>query len=126
MKLNSKCLVSVLEAVEEASSYYNSFQYLTSEPAAGKLRKYSHDEILYHVNYCHELGYLQNCSILGNGAMITVSDLTPAGHAYLKQHRSNSAGAMLKNAIKEEQKNGIRSAVKLFLKTLFQLITFFR
>lgn len=112
MKLNDACLVAVLEAVEESCTYYEPFRYNFSEPLHDKLKAYTHDQILYHIHYCDELGYLEGCSILGNGAMIAVTDLSKDGHAYLKDVRSRTWTGVLKSTVVDCRNKGLKALIQ--------------
>ena len=120
MKIDHDCLVSVLEAIEETSTYYDSFQYAPDEGTPQKLRQYTHDQIVYHVQYCERSGYLEGCSILGNGAMVTVNDLSNAGHAYLKELRSEAFLPSVKNILTEEGKKGIAETILAIVKAVWK------
>ena len=122
MKLNDDCLVAVLEAVEESCTYYEPFRYNFSEPLHDKLKAYTHDQILYHIHYCDEFGYLEGCSILGNGAMIIVTDLSKDGHAYLKEVRSKGIVPTIKSAWEEHKKDNIWTLICAAFKGIVELI----
>ena len=111
MRLNHKCVIDILEAVEKKSTYYDSFQYNASEKTPIELRKYTHDQIVYHIQYCDTAGYMEECSILGNGAMIIIKDLTPEGHTYLQNVRSKELIPTVKAVWHEKKKEGIGALI---------------
>lgn len=118
MKLDDRCTRAVLEAIEDASTYYDPFCYTPDGVVPRQLQKYSHDQIVYHIHYCDESGYLKGCSILGNGGMITVDDLSKPGHEYLKDIRSRTLMGVLKNSVSELRDKGIKTAAA----DLFKLV----
>lgn len=126
MKLEAKCIKAVLEAIESATSCYDSFSCSALGDVPEKLKGYSHDQIAYHIRYCDTVGYLQGCSILGNGAMIIVEDLTPAGHEYLKEVRSRHLVPTIKEILEEKRKDGIRALICAFCRAIKEWVIFFR
>lgn len=111
MKLDDNCIYAVLEAVEAASTYYDSFCYTADGVTPKQLQKFNHDQIVYHIHHCDEAGYLDGCSILGNGGMITVNDLSKAGHEYLKEVRGHTLWGVIKSAITECRNKGLKATV---------------
>lgn len=118
MKIDQRCLISVLEAVEETSTYYEPFRYTPAEEIPQKLREFTHDQIIYHIQYCKECDYFSGCSIFGNGAMVAIDDLSTVGHTYLKEVRSRSVMATIKNTFADEGKKGIGAAIHAILKAV--------
>ena len=90
MKLNPDCMRDILVSIEETTDYYTMFEYLADDNKHPKLSKYSHDEIAYHIHQCNLAELIFDCHFHGNGAYITVDDLTPAGHEFLANTRQDS------------------------------------
>lgn len=107
MKLNDRCTRAVLEAIEETSTYYDSFCYTPDGAIPKSLQKYSHDQIIYHIHHCDQNGYLEGCSILGDGGMIRVDDLSKAGHEYLKAARNKGIVSTIRSTWEEKKADGI-------------------
>lgn len=101
MKLDEKCTIAVLTAIEDAVSCRGSFVYATGDPKPKELKPYSDDQIAYHIHQCDLSGYLIGCSITGNGAMVFVEDLDPKGHSILEASRGSSLKKALKKILSE-------------------------
>lgn len=100
MKLNPDCIRDILFTVEENTSFYNDMEYTEDNPQIyPKLMSYSIDEILYHIKQC-EKSYLID-KVLWYSEGCTITDLTPNGHQFLSNIRSDSAW----NKTKEISKN---------------------
>lgn len=101
MKLDEKCTIAVLTAIEEAVSCRGPFVYTTGEPKPKGLEPYSDDQIAYHIHQCDLSGYLIGCNITGNGGVVFVEDLDPKGHSVLEASRGSSAKKALKKILSE-------------------------
>ena len=122
MKIKEECIRDVLMSIEDTVTCYESFHYIAADPAPKRLEKYSHDEIVYHIRHCNQLGYLTGCSFLGNGAMIFVEDLSTGGHEYLRNVRSNSTWGQIKQVLVSHKNESIKQLAKMVVQTLWQCI----
>lgn len=125
MKIDDKCTRALLEAIEEATTYYDSFCYTPDGDAPKQLLKFSHDQIVYHIRYCNESGYLEGCCILGNGGMITVDDLSKAGHDYLIEARSKGLLPTIKSAWETNKSDGLWALICAIAKEIANLVRHF-
>lgn len=99
MKLNPDCLRDILLCVEENTSPGQVFYYYSDEPPK-ELSKYSHEEILYHIQQCDIYNLFVGCMFYDINDEIEIFDLTPKGHQFVDNIRSknvwNSAQKILK------------------------------
>lgn len=126
MKLEPGCIKSVLEAIESSTSCYESFIYDFDKRLPDKLKRYSHEQIVYHIQYCNDMEYLKGCSILGNGAMVIVEDLTPAGHNYLKNLRSRGFLSAIADVWEEKKREGISVLITELFRSAAEFLIFRR
>ena len=127
MKLDPKCTIAVLTAIEEAASCTGSFVYVAGGPKPEVLDKYTPEEIIYHIHQCNLSGYLIGCNITGHGAMVFVEDLDPKGHEALTRSRTGNFGTVAKDAsietVKELGKGGLIGLAKWLFALIKSLIT---
>lgn len=90
MKLNPDCIRDILLTIEELITETNQFVVFSSENAqTGRLAAYQHNEIAYHLRQCDMAGYIHGLKYDINGH-IKVQDLTPLGHQFLADVRSDT------------------------------------
>lgn len=97
MRLNLDCVRDILIAVEEATDYFQPFEYIVGANTHERLEMYTHDEIAYHIRQCALSGYFYCPDIMGNSAMIRITDLSPAGHEFLAKIRSDTIWSKTKD-----------------------------
>lgn len=86
MKLNHDCIRGILFEVEENTDYSNHFSFPCE---SDRLSKYDDDTVLYHIRQCDLSGMFTKVHyFLGGGCLII--DLTPSGHNYIAQIRSDN------------------------------------
>ena len=89
MKLNPACVRAVLLAVESKTDATHFFALDRSEPL-GDLSEYSYDDILYHIRQCSMASLIVGLFEADGGDYIRISDLSPAGHEFLANVRSDT------------------------------------
>lgn len=87
MKLNYDCVRDILLVLEEESDF-GSIVLFDSEHPHGLESKYSLNEVLYHLRFLNESDMLYKAKIYSYG--YAVQDLSPAGHKFLEEIRSNT------------------------------------
>lgn len=90
MKLNNDCVRDVLLTLEENCTFDSEFLYDCEEAIPQLLSKYSHDEIIYHIRQCEMAGLIVGVSYFDGGCSLSISDLSPSGHEYLANIRSDN------------------------------------
>lgn len=89
MKLNPDCIRDILLSVEDACDYSRTMQYQKNTDIQ-RLQKYSHDEIIYHIKQCNLSGLILGVHAYDGGITISISDLSPTGHAFLANVRKDT------------------------------------
>ena len=90
MKLNPDCVRDILLTVEETSSFNRYTCYSVDDMNFDRLRKYSHEEIIYHIKQCNESHLISGVQSYDCGDEINIQDLTPSGHQFLANIRSET------------------------------------
>lgn len=96
MRLNLDCLRDLLLTVEETCDFRNIMRYSKSDNNFKRLKKYSHEEIIYHVNQCDLSGLLIGLSMPDSGDFFVLSDLSPKGHQFVANIRSDTVWKKVK------------------------------
>lgn len=89
MKLNPDCIRDILITVEENSDFYNQTEYKAEAPFT-TLSRYSHNEIIYHIQQCQKSGLIDDVHYYDGGMHTDILDLSPAGHEFLANMRNES------------------------------------
>lgn len=121
MKLNPDCIRDILLTVEDNTSFGVYMRY-DSDSSYSLLNKYTLDEVRYHIKQCELSQLLTKVTwFLDGGCMIF--DLSPNGHQFLADIRSDSnwnktkliaksVGTSSLTAIKEIATNVIAELIK--------------
>ena len=97
MKLNVECIRAILESVESVTTFNNPWNY---EKGCDLIPGFQHEEIIYHVRQCSMSGLIIGFKQFGGGDIILVSDLSPLGHEFLANVRSDTVWGKVKEAAK--------------------------
>lgn len=95
MRLNIDCVRAILESIEKTTTFDNSWEY---EKGSNLIADFSHEEIIYHVRQCHMSELVFGFQSFGGGDLIWIKDLTPRGHEFLANIRSNTIWNKIKEA----------------------------
>lgn len=100
MKLNPDCIRDILISVELNTDSQKHLLYPAELDKCPDLSNYSDNEIRYHLNQCarSNLIYAQKEDLAGN---IRIIDLTPGGHEFLANMRSDTVWNKTKNVAHE-------------------------
>ncbi len=90
MKLNPNCLRGVLLAIEENCTFNTSWTYKQNSFDIEYLAEYTHEEILYHIKQASQSGLIQVAQYYDNGRVVIINDLTPSGHEFLANIRTDT------------------------------------
>ena len=89
MRLDPDCIRDILLAVEDVVDGTNRFEYERYGDIHKRLKGYSHDVLHYHFQQCNAHGLISGFRRHDGGDWILIADLTPEGHAFLANIRSN-------------------------------------
>jgi len=90
MKLNPNCIRDILIAVEENTGYNLYLDYPSELDKCPSLQSYKDDEIRYHIYQCYKSGLIELKGTEDLSGNIGINDLTPAGHSFLSNIRSDN------------------------------------
>lgn len=90
MKLNPDCIRDILLVIENTTTYHDSWDWDFDNFDEPLLNNYSHEEILYHILQCKKAGLVDGCEFYFGADAGTVCDLSPYGHQFLANIRSES------------------------------------
>lgn len=90
MKLNPDCIRDILLVIENTTTYHDSWDWDFDNFDEPLLNNYSHEEILYHILQCKKAGLVDGCEFYFGADAGTVCDLSPYGHQFLADIRSES------------------------------------
>lgn len=97
MKLNPDCIRGILLTVEEKCDYDTYWTYEQDNFESECLAEYSHEEIIYHITQASQSGLIQGVLFLDAGDSVTVGDLTPFGHEFLANIRTDTLWNKIKS-----------------------------
>ena len=97
MRLNHDCIRSILFQIEEKATFSTPFVYLPDE--CPELSQYTEDEVCYHINQLHYSGLCTKPLFYSEG--VDVADLTPEGHKYVAEIRSDTNWNKIKEVSKQ-------------------------
>lgn len=138
MKLNLDCVRQILLCVEDNTGLRKSCVFVDSgleeaERIIGNsptpppdyqielLKKFSNDELIYHINYCVEAELLSTSDSLGS-YQTTISDLTPNGHSFLENIRDNKVWSGVKNIATKVGSKSLESVIQIASNVITELI----
>ena len=90
MKLNLDCIRDILLTVEEETDFSKLWSFGIHADPNDRLSAYSYDEIIYHVSQCNQSGLISGFKDYDGGEEFVVGDLTPKGHQFLSDIRSDT------------------------------------
>lgn len=90
MKLNPDLVRDLLLAIEDVTDAETYFEYFKNKPAPKRLKKYTHDEIHYHLVQCDMANLIVGFHRYDGGDYIIVGDLSPEGHKFLANVREDN------------------------------------
>lgn len=99
MKLNPDCIRDILLDIESATAIDKPWIY-DSESPSERLAIYDKKEIAYQARYCMNAGLISTFRIYGDSDTLSASDLTPDGHEFISNIRSEHNWKKTKSILK--------------------------
>ena len=107
MRLNPDCIRDILFEIEEFAEYGQFYVYNPSSlPDGSFLKDYDSATVMYHVRQCSQSGYLHNVNWT-HFEYVAIEDLTPSGHHFLADIRSDSVWGHVKEISKNIGSNSL-------------------
>ncbi|EGS9997873.1 DUF2513 domain-containing protein [Clostridium perfringens] len=123
MKLNPDCIRDILLTVEESTDFNHYLSYRFDSNSFEKLSIYSHDEITYHIRQCDLSNLLYKVSYYDGGNSIDILDLSPKGHNFLADIRSDTVWNNTKTIANKIGSTSLDVLLKVSTGVLTQMIT---
>lgn len=118
MKLNPDCIRDILLTVEENTGYETNMRYPEDYPL---LSSYSQEEIFYHIKQCELSDLLTKVHwFIGGECMII--DLSPQGHKFLADIRSDSTWNKTKEISKKVGSSSLDTLKKIATSVVTEII----
>ena len=122
MKLNSDCVRDILLMVEDICDFHTVAEYSIDAERHKKLRKYSHEEIIYHIKQSVQAGLIDNAEYYDDGACIVINDLTPAGHDFLANIRQDNVWNGIKSIAKKVGSTSLSALIQISSNVITEII----
>ena len=90
MRLNSDCVRDILLTVEDVVDFDNGLTYEKNSHSFERLLPYPHDELIYHIHQCKLANLIIGVSYYDGGDYLIIQDLSPKGHEFLENIRSEN------------------------------------
>ena len=113
MKLNNDCVRDILLTLEEICTYDSSFSYDMDNDKPHLLTPYTHDEILYLIIDVH---------FYDGGDSFDIGDLSPSGHQYLANIRSDKIWNKTKKVASEIGVNSLSAMTQISTQIISSII----
>lgn len=122
MKLNPDCIRDILLTIEEVVTSDRFFQYVENTHEYGRLKNYTHDELLYHFRQCDWAGLIVAFQPYDCGHSVDIGDLSPAGHEFLANIRSESVWGKTKDISKKLGVGSLRGLADIAISVVSEII----
>lgn len=120
MRLNLDCIRDILLFVEDGID--SEIDCVTFEELVSTLDNYDRNTLHYHVNQISKHGFVDNVFYADNQPQL-ISDLTPEGHAFLANIRSNNVWNQVKSTCLKLGVSSLGSAAQIASSVVTNLIT---
>lgn len=122
MKLNPDCIRDILLTIEEVATSDSFFQYVERDHEYQRLKDYTHDELLYHFRQCDLAGLIVAYQPYDCGHSVDIADLSPAGHEFLANIRSESVWGKTKEISKKLGVGSLRSLAEIAVSVVTEIV----
>lgn len=122
MKLNPDCIRDILLTVEANTDYLNNWDFDSDCIEQNPLNRYNYDEVIYHISQCKKSGLLDGCHIYTGGAAGSVADLSPLGHQFLADIRSDTIWNGVKEVAGKVGSTSLDSIIQIASNVITELI----
>lgn len=121
MKLNPDCIRDILLTIESESEYNKGVTFEPKKSDLDLLSKYSATELFYHLRQCNESSFFYDASWYLNGGCY-IRDLSPYGHQFLADIRSDSTWNKTKDIAKKVGSNSLDSLRQIAVGVISELV----
>lgn len=121
MRLNPDCIRDILLSVEDNTGYYDSLEYPQEINKCPLLKKYTDEEIRYHIIQCKK-SYLLEVEKVDFDDNIDISDLTPSGHEFLANIRADNVWSKTKTIAEKVGSHSLDTLTKISVGVISEII----
>ncbi|KYN77170.1 hypothetical protein A0J52_09930 [Clostridium sporogenes] len=121
MKLNPDCIRDILITIEENTGFNSYMSYPNHNINYKLLSSYSQNEVLYHLKQC-ELSELVTKIHWYIDGTCTITDLSPEGHKFLADIRSDTTWNRTKEISKKVGSSSISALKEIATSVIAELI----
>lgn len=122
MKLNPDCIRDILLTVEENTDFRRMWDFDSSCIEHKPLNRYTFDEVIYHISQCNKAGLVDGCQIYMGGTAGCIRDLSPYGHQFLADIRSDTVWSGVKNVAGKVGSTSLNALVQIASSVITALI----
>lgn len=122
MKLNPDCIRNILLAIEESTDFSHYWEYKINVNSFDKLSSYTHEEIVYHIRQCEFSNLIYKVHYYDGGKNIIIQDLTPNGHNFLADIRSDNIWNHTKSVASTVGSFSLNALIQISTGVLTQII----
>ena len=122
MRLNPDCVRDILLTVEEVTCFNRILWYKINENDFPLLLKYSHEELIYHIRQCKLSNLILGVKFYDSGDSASISDLSPYGHKFLADIRSDNIWKHTKSIATKVGSVSLDSLIQISTGVLTQII----
>lgn len=121
MKLNPDCIRDILITVESATDSEKSLYYSKDE-LLFPMNKYEYNTVLYHIRQCYKAGLIDGLKEFDGGECGFIDDLSPYGHQFLADIRSESVWNKVKEISKKVGSSSLSALTQIATGVISSLI----
>lgn len=122
MRLNPDLIRDILFSIEDVTDAHTCFEYNKNSPVPKKLKKYTHDEIHYHLQQCAMAGLIVGFRPCDSGDFIIVGDLSPDGHKFLANVRQENIWNSTKEIAAKVGSKSLDTLIQISSNVIIELI----
>lgn len=122
MRLNSDCIRDILLTAEEECDSEHRMQYVKDEIVPERLKKYSHNELLYHIRQCEYSKLIFKPLYYDCDTNIKIPDLTPEGHQFIANIREDKVWNGVKSIAQQVGSHSLNALTQISSNVIAQLI----
>lgn len=122
MKLNPDCIRDILLTIEESTTLHNDWSFGENSVNEPLLSAYSIEELVYHISQCDKSGLIDGCQFFLGSYSGVVSDLSPHGHQFLSDIRSDTVWNNIKAVSLKVGSNSLNAIMQIATGVITEII----
>lgn len=118
MRLDPDCIRDILFDLEDKCDIRNFYSFPED---SDRLKKYDPDKVRYHLRQCNESGLISGYTMFLAGN-VHIRDLSPTGHSFLADIRSDSNWEEVKTVAKKTGSESLRALIGIAANIITEII----